>query len=275
MNCQVCQELLTEYALGSLASEEQAAVRGHLTGGSDAAQLPCSDCQQELATLHEALAALPDTLEPIAPPEALKREVLSRLQTRSVVERGSVAFGSRATDEASTKSKWQRAIPVLAALLCFVFAGLLGVEAYRQSQKPGANGVGQMHARLAEAEQLFGASQVQPVALTPLEDDSDWHGQAYVDAPAGQLHLYAFNRTGERALPVVWLQSPEGGYQSLAVMQQPQTIDTDSQVWTAIVDLPANLAGQKLVISLEGQAGDAAPTGPLLLSADLEVFSGN
>jgi putative transcriptional regulator len=61
-------DLLADYASGSLAAEEIARVEGHLRG--------CNRCQRELAVVDEVYASLALDLAPLAPPRELKQRIL-------------------------------------------------------------------------------------------------------------------------------------------------------------------------------------------------------
>src|SRR5687768_16822027 len=74
MNGEHVQELLEEYALGSLDPEIQARVGAHLAG--------CANCSAQAAAYAETLATLPEALASVSPymvPEQLRDTVMARI----------------------------------------------------------------------------------------------------------------------------------------------------------------------------------------------------
>jgi anti-sigma factor RsiW len=71
------QDLLGAFALGAVDTEEAATVRGHLA--------TCAACQAEMVSLWAMVDVLRETVEPLAPPPALR----DRIAAVIMAERGS------------------------------------------------------------------------------------------------------------------------------------------------------------------------------------------
>jgi anti-sigma factor RsiW len=126
------RDLLGAFALGAVDAEEAATVRAHLA--------TCAECQAEIAELWLAVDSLPDMIEPMEPPPALR----DRIATAIAAEAASplpapsaspapepmpaIAPVPPATEPIrKPASFWSRATPwaAAAAILLLLSAGLL------------------------------------------------------------------------------------------------------------------------------------------------------
>src|SRR3712207_5532154 len=69
------RDLLGAFALGAVDPEEAAVVRAHLA--------TCAECQAEIATLWTAVDGLPELIEPMDPPPALRDRIAAAIMTET------------------------------------------------------------------------------------------------------------------------------------------------------------------------------------------------
>ncbi len=74
---------LAAYALGALDGPETEAVEHHLAG--------CESCAEYLLWLQPAVDLLPASVEPVRPPERLKRELMATVRAEAAAEREALA----------------------------------------------------------------------------------------------------------------------------------------------------------------------------------------
>jgi anti-sigma-K factor RskA len=72
VKCVDCRDLLQEYALGVLDTAEAGQVRSHLATG-------CPQCAAALAEAEVVMAHLPLALPPVAPPPAIREQLMRRI----------------------------------------------------------------------------------------------------------------------------------------------------------------------------------------------------
>jgi predicted anti-sigma-YlaC factor YlaD len=71
VECEAVRDLLAEHLLGSLADDQELAVRRHVRG--------CSTCRQELRAMSDGLGTFAHAAHETAPPSALRDQVLEAL----------------------------------------------------------------------------------------------------------------------------------------------------------------------------------------------------
>ncbi len=79
INCQSCQELLPELSMGELEARDRKKVKYHLT--------KCRACALQLAKYQRVWNSLPLALEPIAPPDTIRVQLMDRVQSTPRVNR--------------------------------------------------------------------------------------------------------------------------------------------------------------------------------------------
>jgi anti-sigma-K factor RskA len=104
-----CGSDVAAYALGALTEEETRRFEAHLR--------TCHLCQDDLEQLRPVVDALPSAAEPVAPPPALKKRIMS------VVE-GEVRERERAARSQRRRAWSLRPVPALVAACALLLAGV-------------------------------------------------------------------------------------------------------------------------------------------------------
>jgi anti-sigma-K factor RskA len=244
------RDLLGAFALGAVDAEEAATVRAHLA--------TCAECQAEIAELWLAVDSLPDMIEPMEPPPALR----DRIATAIAAEAASplpapsaspapepmpaIAPAPPATEPIrKPASFWSRATPwaAAAAILLLLSAGLL---------------VWNLRLR----EQIATAPVAETIALAPTDVAPEARGEVTY-LPQDDLFMLEV-----RDLPPlepdqvyeVWLIGADGP-EPAGIFDQP----TDQHAIVADRDLYDTLA----ITAEPGPLGTEAPTGEIVATASL------
>jgi anti-sigma-K factor RskA len=246
------RDLLGAFALGAVDAEEAAAVRAHLA--------TCAECQAEMAELWLAVDSLPDTIEPMEPPPALRDRIAAAvseaaspapapptLSTAPAPEPVPAVAPAPALSEPVRRpaSFWSRATPwaAAAAILLLLSAGLL---------------IWNLRLR----EQLAATPVAETIALAPTDAAPEAGGEVTY-LPRDDLFLLDV-----RDLPPlqpdqvyeVWLIGEEGPVPA-GVFDQP----TDQHAIVADRDQYETLA----ITAEPGPLGTEAPTGEIVATAAL------
>jgi anti-sigma-K factor RskA len=246
------RDLLGAFALGAVDAEEAAAVRAHLA--------TCAECQAEIAELWLAVDSLPDTIEPMEPPPALRDRIAAAvseaaspapapptLSTAPAPEPVPAVAPAPALSEPVRRpaSFWSRATPwaAAAAILLLLSAGLL---------------IWNLRLR----EQLAATPVTETIALAPTDAAPEAGGEVTY-LPRDDLFLLDV-----RDLPPlqpdqvyeVWLIGEEGPVPA-GVFDQP----TDQHAIVADRDQYETLA----ITAEPGPLGTEAPTGEIVATAAL------
>ena len=244
------RDLLGAFALGAVDAEEAATVRAHLA--------TCAECQAEIAELWLAVDSLPDMIEPMEPPPALR----DRIATAIAAEAASplpapsaspapepmpaIAPSPPATEPIrKPASFWSRATPwaAAAAILLLLSAGLL---------------VWNLRLR----EQIATAPVAETIALAPTDVAPEARGEVTY-LPQDDLFMLEV-----RDLPPlepdqvyeVWLIGADGP-EPAGIFDQP----TDQHAIVADRDRYETLA----ITAEPGPLGTEAPTGEIVATASL------
>jgi anti-sigma-K factor RskA len=243
------RELLGAFALGAVDAEEAASVRAHLA--------TCAECQAEMAELWIAVDSLPNTVEPMEPPPALRGRIAAAIAAEAASP--APAPPAPAPEPVPTvapappapepirkpASFWSRATPwaAAAAILLLLSAGLL---------------VWNLRLR----EQLATAPVAETIALAPTDAAPEARGEVtYI--PQDDLFILDV-----RDLPPlepdqvyeVWLIGANGP-EPAGVFDQP----TDQHAIVADRDRYDTLA----ITAEPGPLGTEAPTGEIVATAPL------
>jgi anti-sigma-K factor RskA len=247
------RELLGAFALGAVDAEEAASVRAHLA--------TCAECQAEMAELWIAVDSLPNTVEPMEPPPALRGRIAAAIAAEvaspaPVPPTPSAALASEPVPTVAPAplvpepirkpaSFWSRATPwaAAAAILLLLSAGLL---------------VWNLRLR----EELATAPVTETIALAPTDAAPGAHGEVTY-LPQDNLLLLDV-----RDLPPlkpdqvyeVWLIGSEGPVPA-GTFHQP----TDQHAVVADRSQYETLA----ITAEPGPLGTAAPTGEIVATAPL------
>ncbi len=249
------RDLLGAFALGAVEAEEAAIVRTHLA--------TCEACQVEIAGLWTAVDSLPEMIEPLEPPPALRDRIAAAIMTETAASSPPpaaptpAALGSTPTivpvplapaPIRPPASFWSRATPWMAAaaILLLLSAGLLI-----------------WNLRLQDQLRQVDAPVVETIALAPTDAAPDASGQVTYVAQ-DELFLVEV-----RDLPPldpnqvyeVWLIDEEGVPAPCGVFDQP----TDQHAMIADRGHYETLA-----ITVEpGPLGTETPTGEIVAIASL------
>ena len=248
------RDLLGAFALGAVDAEEAEMVRAHLA--------TCAECQAEMAELWLAVDSLPNTIEPMEPPPALRDRIAAAVmaEAASPAPAPLAPSATPAPEPVPTiapappapepirkpASFWSRATPwaAAAAILLLLSAGLL---------------VWNLRLR----EQLATAPVAETIALAPTDVAPDARGQVTY-LPQDDLFILDV-----RDLPPlepdqvyeVWLIGEDGVPAPAGVFDQP----TDQHAIVADRDRYDTLA----ITAEPGPLGTEAPTGEVVATASL------
>jgi anti-sigma-K factor RskA len=245
------RDLLGAFALGAVDAEEAATVRAHLA--------TCAECQAEIAELWLAVDSLPDMIEPMEPPPALR----DRIATAIAAEAASPLpppLASPAPDPVPAiapappvpepirrpASFWSKVTlwAAAAAILLLLSVGLLVWNLRLQ-------------------EQIATAPVAETIALAPTDVAPDARGEVTY-LPQDDLFMLEV-----RDLPPlepdqvyeVWLIGEDGVPAPAGVFDQP----TDQHAIVADRDRYDTLA----ITAEPGPLGTEAPTGEIVATASL------
>jgi anti-sigma-K factor RskA len=249
------RDLLGAFALGAVDAEEAATVRAHLA--------TCAECQAEIAELWLAVDSLPDMIEPLEPPPALRDRIAAAVMAEEATpEPAPPAIPASPAPELASPvtpvlpvpepirkpaSFWSRATPwaAAAAILLLLSAGLLV-----------------WNLRLREQIQEATAPVTETIALAPT-DAAPGAGGEVTYLPQDELFMLDV-----RDLPPlppdqvyeVWLIGADGAVPA-GTFDQP----TDQHAIVADRDLYETLA----ITAEPGPLGTEAPTGEIVATASL------
>ena len=181
MNCSDVQNLLPEFALGTLSSRESARVAKHLDG-------ECEQCHAQLDDWREVAVAVGDAdaapTANVVPPQDVKERLMHRIATQSTVE---------VSPPASNKRSSMRLAFAYAAAACVAF--VLG--AIWHSDRPDAtatraNNSQAYQEHMARLQQSLAVQQVRLATLQPATQGEGDLGMAVLDGTAGEIHVHTF-----------------------------------------------------------------------------------
>ena len=248
------RDLLGAFALGAVDADEAAAVRAHLA--------TCAACQAEMAELWLAVDSLPDTVEPIEPPPALRDRIAAVIaaEAASPAAAAPAPSAAPAPDPVPTiapappapepirkpASFWSRATPwaAVAAVLLLLSAGLL---------------VWNLRLR----DEMASTPVAETIALVPTDAAPEARGEVTY-LPQDDLFMLDVRDLPPLApdqVYAVWLIEEGGVPEPAGVFDQP----TDQHAIVADRDRYDTLA----ITAEPGPLGTAAPTGEIVATAAL------
>jgi anti-sigma-K factor RskA len=189
MNCGECQDLLVEHALGELDAAEAARIERHLESG-------CEACRRELDEIQESLGLVGASLDEVAPPPAIKQQLLARIaaeRPREDVDRSDAPASIPFVAPGSGRSGWMRAFAYAATLLIGFLVGALATRSATRDATNSADRSAQLAELLDSARKNFGSPQVRFAALYPAENENAVVGHMMWDAVGRNLHFFAFD----------------------------------------------------------------------------------
>ena len=249
------RDLLGAFALGAVDAEEAATVREHLA--------TCAECQAEIAGLWAAVDSLPDMVEPMEPPPALRDRIAAAVMAEPASSPPALAATPAPATPTATPtiatapfapepirkpaSFWSRATPwaAAAAILLVLSTGLLVwnlrlQEQIRQAAAPIAETIALAPtdaAPEASGEVTYLADEdlfiVDVRDLPPLETDQVYEvwliGEDGVPAPAG-----VFDQPTDQHAIVADREQ----YETLAITAEPGPLGTEVPTGDIVATAP-------------------------------------
>jgi anti-sigma factor RsiW len=224
------------YLLGALDEAERTAFEEHLAG--------CPACREEVDELLPAAQALPGSVEPVAPPPALKRRIMAEVEREASLL---AAAGPEADRPPAARARRRRpSLRVPRLVPAAVAAGLLVAGI--------AIGVG--IGKLQGAPERTVAAQVigAPDATVSLEmngEEGRLLARELPAPPSGRVYQVWLKRDGHAPEPTAALFMP-------------------SRDGAATASVPGSMEGiDQVMVTDEPDGGSPQPTGDLLVVADL------
>jgi anti-sigma-K factor RskA len=230
------------YVLGALPDDELATYEAHLAA--------CAECREEVEVLRPAVHALPVSVEPVAPPPALKARIMAEVEREAALLAAAGPDADR-PPAAPRRAWWPGrlsprglALPRLAvlgtaaALLLGAVAGVAidrglrtGARTVTASMAAGAAGA------RAEVDVADGGASLVASGLRP--------------APNGRVYQVWLKRAGHAPEPTSALFTPR-------------------RDGSATATVPGSLSGvDQVMVTDEPAGGSQVPTGKLLLAAKI------
>jgi hypothetical protein len=215
---------LGAWLLGALPEDEVAGFRQHLA--------ECAVCREDAAGLQVAVDALPASVEPHAPPAALKGRVMDVVEREASLLQAAGPESDRPQRQRRTWLSGLSLRPALALGLAALAIGFFGAQALR-------GGTDRITA------------QVQGGGRATLEVENG-HGRLVAsrlpEPPAGRVYQ-------------VWLD--KGG----PAPEPTDALFTTSRTGSASVDVPSLDGVRRVMVTDEPNGGSRTPTGKVLLTA--------
>jgi anti-sigma-K factor RskA len=267
-------ELVAAYAIDALEPEARVLVEVHLTS--------CTECQAELADLQRVSALLAQTIEPVAPPPALKARTIARATAQTSPSAVPARSDAR-SDVSAPLPKTTRGpswLALAASLLVTVGLGAYAwslrqeLSSLRQQFATVSAGYENVRAQLIEARRdsvrltrivdVLRDPAVMRIDLRGVERAAGAQGNAFVSRANGVL----FQVSGLPALPAgriyqLWVITPKQAPVSGGVF----SVDATGAASLSMPMPPAAVGTRVVAVTEEaGPAGAAQPTSqPILL----------
>jgi len=250
------EELAALQALGALEGEDARVFEAHLSDG-------CTRCEQILADLRVASAALAASARPVAPRPALRGEILASLEKRSPR-----APRPRGNLSSSAGLAW---VLAAAASLVLVFIGLDDARLRRERDNFGARNT-ELASRLTSAQRELARKDLR-VRVLESEDIRILSLAGKDPQPEARAKVFWSEKAKRGILLAGNLERlPAGKQYELWVFDQGKPVpagvfDVDEQGRALLEspDLSAIAAAQNFAVTVEPRGGVPAPTGPIVL----------
>jgi anti-sigma-K factor RskA len=222
------------YVLGALDELDRTAFEEHLAG--------CPACREEVDELLPAAQALPISVDPVAPPSALKARIMAEVEREASLLAAAGPEADRASAPRRRRFAWRipRLVPAAVAVALLVVGIAIGVGATALRGEPERT----ITAQVADA----------PGATVQLEisgDEGRLMARGLPEPPAGRVYQVWLKRDGHAPEPTAALFMP-------------------SRDGAATAAVPGSLEGiDQVMVTDEPDGGSPQPTGELLAVADL------
>lgn len=265
--CDEVRDLAPLFAVDALDADEMQAVREHLAG--------CPDAHDELLAFGEASSALLATVEPVAPPPALKARLLAAAAAdlESGAHPASRAIGSPApvapaplpvpeapvsapVDLAAERARRRSRLGWLVAVAAVI--GVIALGAWNVTLRQDLGAAQAYQQGVDQALQL--ATQAGSVTAILASEDGSSSGLAVVGAD-GTTRITARGLEPTSGSQVYTAWAIEGDAAPVALGDF--TVGADGLA-TATVTSPNADPGAVVALTLEPEAGNTAPEGPVV-----------
>ncbi|HET9369868.1 MAG TPA: anti-sigma factor [Vicinamibacterales bacterium] len=260
-------ETLPAYAAGALDARERAAFEAHLS--------TCEICRAELAELSRVTAALALSVEPEAPPPALRSATLLKATSQPQAR----SNGARlATARRSSPLAWLLAAAALVAAVAASFLAhslRLELQTVRDLASAAVSRAEALRAELLELRR----DQVMLVRIREVMSagDAHWVTLRGTGAATGAVGTalwsptrgLVFSGTGLPPLDAarvyqLWVVPPSGAPQSAGLLN----VNADGRA-AHVTALPNVSTAALVAITIEPQGGSASPTMPIVMSGQV------
>ena len=226
------------YVLGALDAAERAAFEEHLAG--------CPACREEVDQLLPAAQALPLSVDPVAPPPALKARIMAEVEREASLLAAAGPEADRPTPAAPERRsprfplRLPRLAPAAVAAALLVAGIAIGVGVSQLSGEP----------ERTVAAQVSGALGAT-VSLELSGEEGRLTARGLPAPPSGRVYQVWLKRDGHAPEPTAALFTP-------------------SRDGAAAASVPGSLKGiDQVMVTDEPDGGSPQPTGKLLAVADL------
>jgi anti-sigma-K factor RskA len=234
LTCVECEELIALAALGVLDRVDASGLEAHLAS--------CRRCASAANAFQRTAAGLPESLDLLEPPAALRRRLLDAVYSSGDLQKRPTRHRLR--------SLWDRD----PARRGYTAGGLVALAA-----------AAALAVLFARAEMTAPAVEVFPVNAAAVQPAAQGQLTFYPSTARGVLTVRGLETGVIRSHTYeVWLITAEGSTRPVAFLSPPPSGDT----WTAVV--PGDLLRyQALATTVEPAGGTARPTGPEVFSVAL------
>lgn len=225
------------YLLGALPGDELAAFEAHMAH--------CADCREELDALAPAVRALPNSVEPMAPPPALKARIMAEVEREASLLAAAGPEADRPAPEPEhgrrrLSLRIPRLVPAAVAGVLLIVGIAIGVVTSQLGNEP----------ERTVSAQVSGA----PGAAVSLElsgEEGRLMARGLPAPPRGRVYQVWLKRDGHAPAPTAALFMP-------------------SRDGAATASVPGSMEGiDQVMVTDEPDGGSPQPTGKLLAVADL------
>jgi anti-sigma-K factor RskA len=248
MTCAERYDAVFLLAAGELDDAEAAELRAHLDGG-------CPRCLGALAEAEAALARLASELEPVTPPESVRRALGAR-----------IALESRMLEPKSVAARGERSgrlrLALAASLAALAAGGVVALAAYGRLTQIERDAQTR-HAAL----ELIGSPYMRTVELSGPAMGFQGHGHLYWDYHSGGCYLRATEVRAPEAgtVYVLWFSDADGAPLRGGVLH----VSRDGEA-TLLTEMPRQIdVTGKVVVTIERDPQVEQPT-----TADQAVLHG-
>ena len=226
------------YLLGALPGDELAAFEDHMAH--------CADCREELDALAPAVRALPNSVEPMAPPPALKARIMAEVEREASLLAAAGPEADRPPAPARRRRRLAFGMPRLATLAAAAALLFVGVAIGVGVDQLGSDAPDTVAAKVDPAMAPGAGAEFE---LGDAAATLTAHGLP--PAPSGRVYQVWIKRAGQDPEPTAALFSPA----------------KDGSA-TAMVPGPLDGVNQMLVTD-EPIGGSRTPTGKVYLIASM------